>query len=433
MLEQTTREQEGKHLTACESESAKQTTVRQQQEIKQLKAILSSWQITPPSYQDCQHEIDQLKAILQVITSEQNTTYRVYGPKQDVHTARLIALDDIIDDPRRLHAVTLCTVEQFDYILHRYTAYVKKHGDTTLFWDDDGRASDPGNRSKIYMRHALLLSLMHKKGGHTQSELGAIFGIDQSNINRSLSISNKILAEVLPTARKMTEKIKEAETLEDVEKIISPDPDTGKITVVVDGTHVPIDRSKDKDQRKADYSGKKKAFTLNTNVMTDTRKRMMWIGKTAPGSTHDLTLLKEDPPDLGILTQTMSSADTLENDKPVVYFDKGYQGISKLYPGADTKQPIKRRRNSDKKTGGLTPEELAYNKEISSVRIVVEHSIGMLKRYRIITRPYCGTAEELNDEINIISGLVNLAIDWDRIKSENKLLMQELARRRASR
>ena len=43
---------------------------------------------------------------------------------------------------------------------------------------------------------------MRKKGGTTQAELGAMFGVDQSSVNRSLEASNEILAEVLPTARK---------------------------------------------------------------------------------------------------------------------------------------------------------------------------------------------------------------------------------------
>lgn len=43
--------------------------------------------------------------------------------------ARLTVLDDIVGNPRRLHAVTLCTAEQFDYILHRYTAWIREHED----------------------------------------------------------------------------------------------------------------------------------------------------------------------------------------------------------------------------------------------------------------------------------------------------------------
>ena len=380
-----------------------------------------------------QREVERLKASLSAATQRQNAAYRVYGSERDVHLARLTVLDDIIGNPRKLHAVTLCTAEQFDYILHRYTAWIKEHGDTTLFWDDDVRASDPGNRSRLYIRHSLLLSLMRKKGGTTQAELAAMFGVDQSNINRSLEASNHILSEVLPTARRMTQLIREADTLTDLKRVISPDPATGKVAVVLDGTHVPVDRSGDKDRRRADYSGKKKAFTFNTNILTDTRKRILWISGTVSGSTHDLTLLKEDPPDLGMLTRIMSRYETPEPDRPALYVDKGYQGISGYYPGATIRQPARRRPNSDRQTGGLAADDRALNKEINGTRIVVERAIGIIKRYRITTRPFRGTPKELNDEINIISGLVNLNLDWDRTKKENRPLIRKLAKKRASR
>ena len=194
-----------------------------------------------------------------------------------------------------------------------------------------------------------------------------------------------------------------------------------------------VDRSGDKDRRRADYSGKKKAFTFNTNVLTDTRKRILWISETASGSTHDLTLLKEDPLDLGILTRTMSKYDAPKPDRPVLYVDKGYQGISGYYPGATIRQPAKRRPNSDRQTGGLTADDLALNREINGTRVVVEHAIGMIKRYRGTTTPFWGTPKELNDELNIISGLVNLNLDRDRIKKENESLIRERARKRALR
>ena len=129
----------------------------------------------------------------------------------------------------------------------------------------------------------------------------------------------------------------------------------------------------------------------------------------------------------------MSDDDTPERDRPALYVDKGCQGISGYYPGATVRQPARRRRNTDMQTGGLTEGELALNKEINGTRVVVEHAIGMIKRYRITTRPFWGTPEELNEELNIISGLVNLNLDWDWIKEENKSLVRELAKKRASR
>ena len=68
-----------------------------------------------------QRKIERLKAMLQAATRRQDAAYRVYGPEQDALIARFTALDDVIGNPRRLHAVMLCTAEQFDHILYRYT------------------------------------------------------------------------------------------------------------------------------------------------------------------------------------------------------------------------------------------------------------------------------------------------------------------------
>ena len=247
----------------------------------------------------------------------------MYGSERDVYMARLTVLDDIIGNSRRLRAVTLCTAEQFYYILHRYTAWIKAHGDTTLFWDDDIRAPDPGNRSKLYIRYSLLLSLMRKKGGTTQASWPPCSGWTRA-VSTGLWRRPTASSEVLPTARSMIQLIREADTLTNLKRMIPPNPATGKVAIVLAGTHVPVDLFGDKDRRKADYSGKKKAFTFNTNILTDTRKRILWISGTAPGSTHDLTLLKEDPPDLGMLTWIMSRVDTPEPDRPALYVDKGY-------------------------------------------------------------------------------------------------------------
>lgn len=169
-----------------------------------------------------------------------------------------------------------------------------------------------------------------------------MFGVDQSNVNRSLEASNRVLSEMLPTARRMTWLIREVDTLTDLKRIIPPDPATGKVAVVLDGTHMPVDRSGDRNRRRADHSGKK-MFTFNTDILTDTRKRILWISETVPGITHDLTLPKEDPPDLGILTRIMSRHDTPESARC--------------------------RPNPDRLTGGLAEGELTLNEEINGTRI----------------------------------------------------------------
>ena len=45
----------------------------------------------------------------------------------------------------------------------------------------------------------------------------------------------------------------------------------------------------------------------------------------------------------------------------------------------------------------------------------MEHSIGRLKRYDRLVDPYDGTISEFGDEFNVITGLVNLDLLWDKI------------------
>ena len=120
----------------------------------------------------------------------------------------LANLDGIIRDPKRLRAVTMLDPEQFDYLCVRFAQRVAERGLYRLFWDDDTRASDPGTRSRLYAHHALLLSLFHKKEANTEATLGVFFGIDQGTASRYLKVVNGVLAEILPTARNLTEIIR---------------------------------------------------------------------------------------------------------------------------------------------------------------------------------------------------------------------------------
>ena len=63
----------------------------------------------------------------------------------------------------------------------------------------------------------------------------------------------------------------------------------------------------------------------------------------------------------------------------------------------------------------LTAEQKAHNHLVNSTRVPVKHSIGRIKRYARITDPYDGVIGQFNREFNVITGLVNLDLLWDRI------------------
>ena len=78
--------------------------------------------------------------------------------------------------------------------------------------------------------------------------------------------------------------------------------------------------------------------------------------------------------------------------------------------GADVILPHKKpkRGREEKETQRLTEKQKIYNKMVGSIRAAIENSIGRIKQYAWMTEPYGGTEDELNAELNIVAGLVNL-------------------------
>ena len=331
-----------------------------------------------------------------------------WNPNDSTDLHRIEVFDGIISDESSLYSVTLKTRDKFQHILEHAGAYVAASDKMRLFRDDESRASDPGNRCKLRLRHAILMALVHKKDNPTQNVLQAVFGIDQTSVCRYLKVMDKILAEVLPTANNISQKIASCETKEEFKKIV-PGDDGGD--VIIDGTHCPVQRPSEKTVRRMRYSGKKKRFTNNTNICINTEGVIIGISKSMVGSTHDITLLKESPMPFGKWTESMKDASTPKEDRIRLTGDKGYQGMAKELPGTTTMTPYKR----SKEHPTLTAGQKEHNRKVNATRMPVEHAIGRLKRYDRIVDPYDGTISEFNDELNVITGLANLDRLWDKI------------------
>ena len=328
------------------------------------------------------------------------------GDSTDLH--RIEVFDGIISDESSLYSATLKTKKKFQHILEHAGAYVAASDKMRLFRDDESRTTDSGNRCKLRLRHAILMALVHKKDNPTQGVLQAVFGIGQTSVCRYIKEMDKILAKVLPTANNISKGIASCKTKEEFKKIV-PGDDGGD--AILDGTHCPVQRPSEKTVRRMRYSGKKKRFTNNTNVCINTEGVIIGISKSAVGSTNDITLLKESPMPFGKWTESMKDASTPKEDRIRHWGDKGYQGMAKELPGTTTMIPHKK----SKEHRTLTAEQKEHNREVNSTRIRVEHSIGRLKRYDRLVDPYDGTISEFNDEFNVITGLVNLDLLWDKI------------------
>ena len=107
------------------------------------------------------------------------------------------------------------------------------------------------------------------------------------------------------------------------------------------------------------------------------------------GSQHDYRLFKENY--AGIAQDILCVADT------------GYLGINKLH--ANSQIPAKK-----SKLQSLTPEQKVANRELASQRIFVEHVIGKLKVFRILSERYRNRRKRFGLRFNLIASLYNLEI-----------------------
>ena len=86
--------------------------------------------------------------------------------------------------------------------------------------------------------------------------------------------------------------------------------------------------------------------------------------------------------------------------------DLGYLGVEKDIPEQLSGLPYKKKRNQLE----LSQEEKEYNKIHSKKRIIVEHTICRLKKYRIMSDTFRNKLRKYNKILDIVAGLVNYRI-----------------------
>ena len=347
---------------------------------------------------------------------------RGYGLHHADHAERL---DSIIANPGWLKSITGLTPGQFKYHLGHVEAFIKSAPDMPLFRDDPRHAGKPGNRCKLHIRHLVLLTAMRTYTAAMEDAMEPWFDVDQSNISRYLDLGYRILGEMTATADFMTSLLKKCKTVNDIREII---PD---LRILVDGTHIERVRPGDGTARKAAYSGKKKQFTFNVQVMTDHAGMPLNLSDVVDGSTHDYTLFKDYLAGEGAWLPELAAICKEHGEELVIVVDLGYQGIKTNY-GHIFKiiQGVRRLRkdnpNYEPKYGGLTEEDRKLNKWVSGIRIFVEHGMAKIKRFRLMRGPFVGTAEELRRVLNVVTGLANTNHLWDHTKDAPGMMLAKL-------
>jgi hypothetical protein len=83
-----------------------------------------------------------------------------------------------------------------------------------------------------------------------------------------------------------------------------------------------------------------------------------------------------------------------------VLTDTGYIGLQKIHHNTD--MPKKKNKNRP-----LTKDEKMHNRELSSKRVLNEHVIGKVKRFKIIADKYRNRRKRFGLRFNLIAGIYN--------------------------
>lgn len=132
---------------------------------------------------------------------------------------------------------------------------------------------------------------------------------------------------------------------------------------------------------------------------------ILFLGKTVwGGQYHDFSLLKEEFHKEQVFKEHQ------------VWVDLAYVGFEKYYKSKKLHLPHKKpRKTKTRPDPKLTDAQKQSNKQKSQVRIVVEHAIAGMKRYKILMEKFRNKSEEFADAvIEVCAGLWNYKLTFGK-------------------
>ena len=294
-------------------------------------------------------------------------------------------LDHLRTHPSVFRHLTGLTVPAFDTLAGELVLVLDQAHRATLDRPDRQRAVGGGDTFDLTTADHLLLTVIWLRQYPTNEVLGFLFGVSDSTASRTRT---RVLPH-LERAGKDTMRM--------------PDPGVGRrkklpaLLADTPGLAVVIDSFEQRTQRpkrrqRAYYSGKKKAHTLKSQVVVDEESgRVVDVSDSAPGRQADLKLLKRSR----VLRRLPKGVGALG--------DSGDQGIADLHPAGAC--PRRKPRGKER-----PPEDRKYNRAFSRRRIVVEHTIGRLRRFRAVAEVNRHGRTGHAMRVRAIAGLVNRMI-----------------------
>lgn len=291
--------------------------------------------------------------------------------------------DYLIQHPNVFQKCTGVTVPLFDDLVDDVLPFYMEAEERRLNRPQRQRGIGAGHPFELDVGDHLLLTVIWLRLYPIHEVLGYLFGVSDSTVSRLIERVLPILEQSgrdgigmrLPDPGR-----KRRRQLPDLLK------DIPELTVIVDSFEQRVQRPPHDDSH---YSGKKKQHTLKSQIAVDRDTgRIVDVSDSVPGPTADIKLLEQS----GLLERLP--------DEVGVGGDLAYLKLATLrrYGFSPRRKP----RGKDR-----PPEDVIYNRAFSQFRIVVEQTIGQVRRFQSITATDRNHRRNHSARVTAVAGLVN--------------------------
>lgn len=285
----------------------------------------------------------------------------------------------IQNHPRQTQRLVGLKYEQLEQLITQAIQFheekeFKKELEKTRIIDKGG-----GRKQKLSEAEQILLTLIYLRHMTTFQLLGIQFGVSETTANDIFNYWFPLLRKLLPSS--IIEQVKKnASDYEIVKEILT------EYELIVDSCEQPRERPGEYSEQKKYYSGKKKNHTFkNQLIVLPSGQDIVDSTAGEKGPKSDVNLFREN--------QKNFEANQKFNG------DKGYIGEPNI------KTPYKKPKKQE-----LTSEQKQKNRELSKQRVVVEHTIRLLKIFRVAQERFRLNPHKYEQIILTICGLVRLRI-----------------------
>lgn len=282
----------------------------------------------------------------------------------------MLNIERALKQNRLLRALTGLNRKAFDALLPTFNAVYEQD----LLKQQRQRAVGGGRKARLRNpQDKLFYVLLYFKCYPTFDLAGVLFDIDRAQAHYWMHRLQPILEAALGEKMALPER-----KLSRIEEFIARFPDVER--VMIDGTERPIQRPKNPEQQKQNYSGKKRRHTRKHLGVVDQRKRVLVLSSSREGKLHDKKLHDEE-----------DIAGSVPDEIPIE-LDLGFLGVDKQYDNIciPHKKP---------KGGELTQQQKAENRALSQSRVVCENAFAGVKRYGAVSAIYRNHMKNFDDHL----------------------------------